>query len=347
MFKQLHNDLLGVAKPQDGEPLMEVQFLGTGVSYRRGMQHMYAAIEQTRQALQEGRAPTAQLLLLEHSPVVTITRSPPPQGGLYPAVPVNSEYSGRPQCVASKPAQRGLVSKGSDEIETFRGAMGVESKGAQPPSVESESFEDQGVWQTNPRRGSLRLDRCALERLGLEFVQTDRGGDVTYHGPGQLVGYPIVALPHGANFVGVGRYLRRLEQALLNACCELGAPHCTLLSGKTGVWLEGGAPCAKTEAPPPSKLVAMGIGVDKDGITRHGFAMNVCADLALMQRCIVPCGLVGMGVANLDDALRQASAATAPVPHLCQVIAKHIAAGLGLRVRIKHPFCPQLSPRRH
>ncbi|MEM7495788.1 MAG: lipoyl(octanoyl) transferase LipB, partial [Myxococcota bacterium] len=221
--------------------------------------HMRRAVEQIRQALREGRAPHSQLLLLEHRPVVTVTR-----GG-----------EGR----------------------------------------------------------HVRLDTRALERLGVELVQTDRGGDVTYHGPGQLVGYPIVPLPRGANFIGVGRYLRRLERALLDACGELGVSRCMLLPGKTGVWLG------------KSKLVAIGIGVSKDGITRHGFAVNVCADLALMQRCIVPCGLTGMGVANLDDVLWRQGVAVPSVPRLCRVIATHVAAGLGMRARIEQPFCPRLSPR--
>ena len=113
-----------------------------------------------------------------------------------------------------------------------------------------------------------------LERAGIDFHHTDRGGDVTYHGPGQLVGYPIVDLREWKR--DVGAYLRALEQVLIETLDEFGIA-AGRMQGATGVWVDG------------AKVAAMGVHISR-WVTSHGFALNVDPDLDYF-RYIVPCGL--------------------------------------------------------
>jgi len=160
-----------------------------------------------------------------------------------------------------------------------------------------------------------------LAARGIEVYETTRGGDVTIHGPGQLVGYGIVDLKdHGRD---VALYLRRLEEAimLLLARHELtGTRHPEF----TGVWLGGGAGAAASGAR-LEKICAMGVRVDR-WVTSHGFALNVGNDLSFFD-LIVPCGIRGHGVTSLERATgrahevagvaRQAGAALADVFRWC------------------------------
>lgn len=146
----------------------------------------------------------------------------------------------------------------------------------------------------------------ALEAGGIELVETDRGGDVTFHGPGQLVGYPVVRLaPPGERADLIG-YLRALEDALIRAATRLGVLDAHRVEGQTGVWCD--APVVDEEtlgcnfaqvSRQECKLTAIGVGVG-GGVTRHGFALNVTTDLERYTRHIVPCGLVGRGVTSLE-----------------------------------------------
>ncbi|MGZ8763350.1 MAG: lipoyl(octanoyl) transferase LipB, partial [Acidimicrobiia bacterium] len=121
--------------------------------------------------------------------------------------------------------------------------------------------------------------------VGAELVQTDRGGDVTYHGPGQLVGYPIVSLAAWrAGSYDVVAYVRRLETVLIEALVELGVA-AERDPGYTGVWVDG------------AKIAAIGVRVAR-GRTRHGFALNVDPDLTMFDR-IVPCGIPDRSVTSL------------------------------------------------
>jgi len=113
-----------------------------------------------------------------------------------------------------------------------------------------------------------------LERAGIDFHHTDRGGDVTYHGPGQIVGYPIVDLREWKR--DVGAYLRALEQVLIETVDEFGIS-AGRMQGATGVWVDG------------AKIAAMGVHISR-WVTSHGFALNVDPDLDYF-RYIVPCGL--------------------------------------------------------
>ncbi|MFZ0529599.1 MAG: lipoyl(octanoyl) transferase LipB [Propionicimonas sp.] len=126
---------------------------------------------------------------------------------------------------------------------------------------------------------------------GTPVVDVDRGGKITYHGPGQLVGYPIVFLPRG---VGVVDYVRRIEEALIRLLAGYGIT-CGRVPGRTGVWL------AADGVRPERKIAAIGIRVSRQ-TTMHGFALNVSSDLADFGR-IVPCGITDAGVTSLADEL--------------------------------------------
>jgi lipoyl(octanoyl) transferase len=135
------------------------------------------------------------------------------------------------------------------------------------------------------------------EAQGIEVHDTDRGGLVTYHGPGQLVAYPIVDL--GAYGDDVHRYVRGLEQAVIGALGEAGVPARTI-DGLTGVWTEGDPPPA---APNPArKIASIGLHVSR-GVTTHGLAVNVSNDLQPFE-WIVPCGIDGVAMASLTRELK-------------------------------------------
>jgi lipoyl(octanoyl) transferase len=142
------------------------------------------------------------------------------------------------------------------------------------------------------RRGNdenILLPPDQLERRGIQVFHVDRGGDVTYHGPGQLVGYPIFRLP--AERLDYVRYIRDLERALLDAVRSLGVP-AHLADGFSGVWLGR------------EKICAIGVKIDAHGVTSHGFALNVDPDLTYFES-IIPCGLTDKGVTSLATNLKR------------------------------------------
>ena len=126
---------------------------------------------------------------------------------------------------------------------------------------------------------------------GAAVIDVDRGGKITFHGPGQLVGYPIVALP---DHVKVVDYVRRVEESLIRACAELGVATARV-PGRSGVWLRA------DERGPERKIGAIGIRVSR-GVTMHGFALNCDVDLGWYDR-FVPCGISDAGVTSLSEEL--------------------------------------------
>jgi lipoyl(octanoyl) transferase len=122
---------------------------------------------------------------------------------------------------------------------------------------------------------------------GTPVVDTDRGGKITWHGPGQLVGYPIVRLPDPIDVVA---YVRRMEHMLIEVCREVGI-HAGRVRGRSGVWLPADADA------PERKIAAIGIRVAQR-VTLHGFALNCNPDLSWFDR-IVPCGIADAGVTSL------------------------------------------------
>ena len=123
---------------------------------------------------------------------------------------------------------------------------------------------------------------------GTPVIDVDRGGQITWHGPGQLVGYPILRLPEPVDVVA---YVRRLEQLLIDVCAEVGVAT-TRVEGRSGVWVPA------DERGPDRKVAAIGIRVAR-GVTLHGFALNCDCDLGAYDR-IVPCGIRDAGVTALS-----------------------------------------------
>jgi lipoyl(octanoyl) transferase len=124
---------------------------------------------------------------------------------------------------------------------------------------------------------------------GTPVLDVDRGGKITWHGPGQLVGYPIVRLPDPVDVVA---HVRRVEEALILSCADLGVT-ATRIEGRSGVWVPG------VDGGQDQKVAAIGIRVSA-GVTMHGFALNCDCDLRWFDR-IVPCGLSDAGVTSLSE----------------------------------------------
>jgi lipoyl(octanoyl) transferase len=124
---------------------------------------------------------------------------------------------------------------------------------------------------------------------GTPVIDVDRGGKITWHGPGQLVGYPIVRLPDPVDVVA---HVRRVEEALILACADLGVD-ATRVAGRSGVWVLG------ADGGQDRKIAAIGIRVSA-GVTMHGFALNCDCDLRWFDR-IVPCGLTDATVTSLSQ----------------------------------------------
>jgi lipoyl(octanoyl) transferase len=148
----------------------------------------------------------------------------------------------------------------------------------------------------NAHRSNIVASDEFLAARGVELHEINRGGDVTYHGPGQLIGYPIFDLrgewpgkkgPH----LGAVDYVRMLEEALIRTCAEFGVMT-ERVCGRTGVWTQAGGSIAE------KKVAAIGVHVSQ-GVTSHGFALNVTADLREFD-WIVPCGITDRQVTSLE-----------------------------------------------
>jgi lipoyl(octanoyl) transferase len=155
-----------------------------------------------------------------------------------------------------------------------------------------------------------------LARRGITVFETNRGGDVTYHGPGQLVGYPILNLRGFAPPIGIVDYLRKLEEVLIRACADYGVLT-QRAAGRAGVWtIPGGAV-------PEKKIAALGVHV-ACGVTTHGFALNVSTDLHDFD-LIVPCGIRDRGVTSME-----AEADPAPsLEEMANAVARHFGRVFG------------------
>ena len=140
---------------------------------------------------------------------------------------------------------------------------------------------------------NLLLSEKQLESKGATFYKINRGGDITYHGPGQIVGYPILDLENF--FTDIHKYLRFLEEAIILTLSDYGL-QAGRSEGETGVWLGVGTPFAR-------KICAMGVRASR-WVTMHGFALNVNVDLGYFDN-IIPCGIRGKGVTSLNIELNQ------------------------------------------
>lgn len=135
--------------------------------------------------------------------------------------------------------------------------------------------------------GNLLISEEKLSEIGATYYKINRGGDITYHGPGQIVGYPILDLENF--FTDIHKYLRLLEEVIIRTLSEYGLK-AARSEGETGVWLDVGTPFAR-------KVCAMGVRASR-WVTMHGFALNVNTDLGYFDH-MVPCGIKGKAVTSL------------------------------------------------
>ncbi|MBI4338587.1 MAG: lipoyl(octanoyl) transferase LipB [Chloroflexi bacterium] len=165
------------------------------------------------------------------------------------------------------------------------------------------------------RPGDLLTPREVLEAMGAEVLEVDRGGEITFHGPGQLVGYPIVRLGTGRGPLG---YVRALEAALTGALANYGLA-AGRVQGLTGVWVGD------------AKIAAIGVKISR-GVTMHGFALNVSTDLAWFQH-IVPCGIRDKGVTSMEWLLGR----PVPLVTVASQVAERLGRELGLEMQATAP----------
>lgn len=165
------------------------------------------------------------------------------------------------------------------------------------------------------------VDTHVLGTTDIRVVPVERGGDVTYHGPGQLVVYPILRLPHAK---AVRPYVAAVQQACVRTAAAFGINAHTERS-RTGVWVGG------------DKLAAIGVRID-GGITSHGLAFNVACDLAPFSG-IVPCGIADAGVCSLASLGIEAT-----VAEVAEVLVPHLADALGLHLQWVEPAALGLRP---
>lgn len=156
---------------------------------------------------------------------------------------------------------------------------------------------------------NMLLSEKQLEAKGATFYKINRGGDITYHGPGQIVGYPILDLENF--FTDIHKYLRLLEEAIILTLSEYNIIG-TRSEGETGVWLDVGTPFAR-------KICAMGVRASR-WVTMHGFALNVNTDLGYFDN-IIPCGIRGKAVTSMHVELGK----TVDEQAVKQKIVKHFA----------------------
>jgi lipoyl(octanoyl) transferase len=185
-------------------------------------------------------------------------------------------------------------------------------------------LEHQPVYTAGKRTSPL--DRPVGDP-GAPVIEVDRGGKITWHGPGQLVGYPIVRLGEPMDVIA---YVRAIEEALIRACAEFGV-EAARVEGRSGVWVRGaaggtaGGPAGAAARAVDRKVGAIGIRIAR-GVTMHGFALNCDCDLSWFDR-IVPCGITDAAVSTLS------AEAGRPVivPAAVEVIQPHLAEALGAR----------------
>lgn len=185
--------------------------------------------------------------------------------------------------------------------------MAVEiAQGLRPPTLLLLEHNPIFTFGRRGKASNLLWDEAELARRGIRTAWVDRGGDVTYHGPGQLVGYPLLPLNPSqqwaqgepgrlpqADYVG---YLRKLEDMLIQTLAAFEVRAFTQV-GMTGVWVE------QPGYPDPAKVAAIGVKVDAKGISRHGFALNIKPDMSHWQG-IIACGLEGRRVTSLNEILQ-------------------------------------------
>ena len=180
----------------------------------------------------------------------------------------------------------------------------------------------------NSSQKNLLASSELLRTKGVELFESNRGGDITFHGPGQLVGYPIFDLRGLSPRIGAVEFVRRIEETLIRTCGDLGIP-CERICGLTGVWTQpantrpgagspagagvGTAGLPAAESMESRKIAAIGVHISR-GVTSHGFALNVTTDLDYFK-LIVPCGISDRAVTSIAQELGDAR----PTPNMEQI----------------------------
>lgn len=168
----------------------------------------------------------------------------------------------------------------------------------------------------NGKNENLLIPQAYLESLGASFFHIDRGGDITFHGPGQLVGYPILDLDRLG--IGLRDYIHALEEAAIRTVAHYGIV-AGRIEGASGVWLD-------TESPHPRKICAIGVRSSRY-VTMHGFALNVSTDLAWFDR-IHPCGFVDRGVTSIE----KETGHTVPMDEVKSLITNYLSEILNVKI---------------
>ncbi len=164
---------------------------------------------------------------------------------------------------------------------------------------------------------NMLASAALLQARNAEFIHVDRGGDVTFHGPGQLVGYPIFNLEEFP--LGVKAYVDKIEEVIIRSMAQYGIT-CERLQGATGVWIEPHTPRAR-------KICAIGVKCSRY-VTMHGFALNVNTDLSYFGM-INPCGFTDKGVTSMQRELGKAL----DFPQVCELLRQNFARVFGLEYR--------------
>jgi lipoyl(octanoyl) transferase len=170
----------------------------------------------------------------------------------------------------------------------------------------------------------LLVNETGLSQIGASYYHINRGGDITYHGPGQIVGYPIIDLENF--FTDIHRYLRTLEEAIILTLADYGID-AGRIPGLTGVWID------YAEGRNPRKICAMGVKTSR-WVTMHGFAFNVNTDLTYFGH-IVPCGITGKAVTSMAQEL----GAVQDLPAVEQRLLRHLVRLFEMELKI-----PEISP---
>ena len=211
------------------------------------------------------------------------------------------------------------------------------AEGTRPPTLLLLEHPHVYTFGRRGKQENLLWGETQLQEKGIAIHWVDRGGDVTYHGPGQLVGYPLVPLAplslyEGAGERGEGRipdadyvgYVRKLEQTLIGALARLGLA-AGQRPGLTGVWIQADVHsrcprCKPEDRRKPAKIAAIGVKVDARGISRHGFALNVNPDMEYWDG-IIACGLQDEPVVSLADLF--------PEPPSMEYVKREVIAAFG------------------
>jgi lipoyl(octanoyl) transferase len=206
-------------------------------------------------------------------------------------------------------------------LELQRSTLEARKSGSKPDSL--LLLEHPHVVTLGRRADDTHLvtNRAELKSAGVEVFETDRGGEATYHGPGQLVGYPIIDVRVAD--LGPVTYVRMLEKTIIESLAEIGI-EAHLIDGETGVWV-GGIPDQKREKgtnPQGKKIAAIGVRIS-GGIAMHGFALNVSTDLNYFQH-IIPCGMPDLPFTTVELEL----CGSTSIQEIAAIISSKLAANL-------------------